>query len=71
MTDAFAIMRANRAGYEIFWLAREGEEAAWFRKDDKEYGPYKTLDDAAYAAISMDEEKAIEAFWKGREDEGS
>lgn len=71
MVDAFAIMKANRAGYEIFWLSKEEGETAWFRKDGEEFGPFKTLDDAAYAAISMDEEKAAQEFWKGRNDEGS
>ena len=51
MTDALAIMRATKLGYEIL---SDSDNLAWFRKGDKMEGPFKTLDDAAYAAIDDD-----------------
>lgn len=51
MTDALAIMRATKLGYEII---SDNDNLAWFRKDGKMEGPFKTLDDAAYAAIDDD-----------------
>ena len=49
MSDSFPIRRAERLGYVIFWQW----DGAWFHekgaRDDR--GPFKTLEDAAYAAI--------------------
>ena len=48
MTDAFVIMQATRLGYEII---SDDVKRAWYRKNGKLVGPYKTLEDASYAAI--------------------
>ena len=51
--DAFAVIRASRAGYDIFWK----DEQAFYKKEGKIAGPFPTLDEAAYAAIIEDEYK--------------
>jgi len=63
MTDAFVIMQATRLGYEIM---SDSDNMAWHRKNNKVTGPFKTLDDAAYAAINEHEvDEAYGAFEKG------
>jgi hypothetical protein len=57
MTDAFVIMQASRLGYEIM---SDSDNRAWYRKDGKTVGPYKTLEDASYAAIEDYELKQYE-----------
>lgn len=57
MTDAVPIMRAYRLGYEI---VSDRDLNAWFVKDDRKVGPYKKLEDAAYAAIDEYEVKGFE-----------
>lgn len=49
--DAFAVTRAVRAGYAF---SQEGD-LNFYNKNGKKTGPFKTLDDAAYAAIIEDE----------------
>ena len=47
MSDPFVVMDAQRLGYEI--LTIDGK--IYFRKTPPIFGPYKTLDEAAKAAI--------------------
>lgn len=58
MSDIIPIKRAEACGYTIYWL----RDRAWFTfiEGGKSYinGPYKTLEDAAYAALS-DYEKVL------------
>ena len=71
MVDAFAIMRANREGYELFTMKKEGEkDDCWFRKDGKEHGPFKNLDEAAYAAIYHAQEEQLKRFWAEKDEDG-
>lgn len=73
MVDAFAIMKANRAGYEVFWLIEGKTETAWFRKvgSEESTGPFKTLDEAARAALDAAEEQHWKDFWRRKDDESS
>lgn len=57
MTDAVPILEAFRLGYVI---TSDEKLDAWFLKDGRRAGPYKRLEDAAYAAIS--EHEVEEAF---------
>ena len=59
MTDAFVIMQASRLGYDII---SDSDNMAWYRKDGKMVGPYKTLEDASYAAIEDHEIKQYEGI---------
>lgn len=70
MTDAFVIMQATRLGYEIM---SDSDNMAWYRKDNKVTGPFKTLDDAAYAAINEHEVNEAYGAYKeeARDDKGS
>lgn len=55
MSDIIPIRAAEKLGYTIYW----NDNHAWFKFDDngRSYtsGPFKTLEDAAYAAISDNE----------------
>jgi len=55
MTDIIPIRQAEKLGYEIYW----NDNHAWFRFVDGKHvytsGPFKTLEDAAYAALSDNE----------------
>ena len=57
MTDIVPIREAFRLGYEI---VSDSECNAWYLKDGKSVGPYKRLEDAAYAALA--EFEVEEAF---------
>ena len=57
MTDAAPIIEAFKLGYVI---TRDEQLDAWYLKDGRKVGPYKRLEDAAYAAIS--EHDVEEAF---------
>lgn len=57
MTDAAPILEAFRLGYVI---TSDDKLNAWFLRDGRKVGPYKRLEDAAYAAIS--ENEVEEAF---------
>jgi len=61
MTDAFVIMKATRLGYEII---SDQNNDAWYRKkeDRKLIGPFKTLEDASYAAIGEYETQLAFSF---------
>jgi len=52
MSDIFPIKEAMKLGYAVFW----SEESAWFSHVEEDHvyksGPFKTLEDAAYAALS-------------------
>ena len=52
MSDIIPIKQAIALGYDVYW----NDESAWFRltEDGRTYvsGPFKTLEDAAYAALS-------------------
>lgn len=52
MSDIIPIREAMNAGYTVFWQ----HDQAWFTfvENDQKYvnGPYKTVEDAAYAALS-------------------
>jgi len=52
MSDIFPIRQALELGYIVYW----NDNHAWFRhSDDKRVytsGPFQTLEDAAYAALS-------------------
>lgn len=57
MTDAIPILNATRLGYEIL---SDSNNDAWFRiKGGKEVGPFKTLEEASYAAIQDHEDRKI------------
>ena len=47
MNDAFIVMDAVRLGYEILTI----DDKIYFRKKHPVIGPYRTLDEAAKAAI--------------------
>jgi hypothetical protein len=57
MTDAVPILEAFKLGYVI---TSDEHLDAWYLKDDRKVGPYKRLEDAAYAALS--EYEVEEAF---------
>lgn len=57
MTDLVPIKKAFSLGYEI---TSDAKLNAWFIKDGRLVGPYRRLEDAAYAAI--DEYEVEEAF---------
>ena len=61
MTDAFVIMKASRLGYEII---SDQDNNAWYRgkEDRKLIGPFKTLEDASYAAIKNHETQLAFSF---------
>lgn len=52
MSDIFPLRQAVELGYTVFW----SEDSAWFSHTDNgrvyKSGPFKTIEDAAYAAIS-------------------
>ena len=52
MSDIIPIKQAIALGYDVYW----NDESAWFRftENERTYvsGPFKTLEDAAYAALS-------------------
>ena len=52
MSDIFPIKDAMALGYDVYW----NDNHAWFKHSDtiRVYtsGPFKTLEDAAYAALS-------------------
>ena len=56
MSDIIPIREAASVGYTVFW----SKDHAWFSfiENDRRYvnGPYKTVEDAAYAALA-DHEK--------------
>ena len=57
MTDAIPILNATRLGYEIL---SDSNNDAWFRvKGGREVGPFKTLEEASYAAIRDYEDRKI------------
>lgn len=56
MNDPFIVMDAQRLGYEL--LTINGQ--IYFRKKQLEHGPYKTLDEAAKAAIT-DHRKTVQS----------
>jgi hypothetical protein len=47
--DAIPLLNATRLGYEII---SDNQDCNWYRKDGQMKGPFKTLEDASYAAIS-------------------
>jgi hypothetical protein len=57
MTDIVPIKEAFRLGYEI---TSDSDCNAWYLRGNRRVGPYKRLEDAAYAAI--DEYEVEEAF---------
>jgi len=62
MTDAIPILNATRLGYEII---SDSENMAWYRKGDRMVGPYKTLEEASYAAISDHEtNELVNGLWE-------
>lgn len=67
MTDIIPIKQAMACGYTVYWR----RNSAWFffTEAGREYvnGPYKTLEDAAYAALS-DYEKML--AWRRIVNEG-
>lgn len=52
MSDIIPIKQAMSVGYDVYW----NENSAWFRLVEngcaRACGPFKTLEDAAYAALS-------------------
>lgn len=52
MSDIFPVKEAAGLGYTVFW----NDNHAWFSHIDKARayvsGPFKTIEDAAYAALS-------------------
>ena len=52
MSDIYPIKAAMELGYTVFW----NDNSAWFSHTDKgrmyRSGPFKTIEDAAYAALS-------------------
>lgn len=71
MTDIIPIRQAEKLGYEIYW----NDNHAWFKFVDVNNvyvsGPFKTLEDAAYAALSDNENISAIRREKGAWDESS
>ena len=65
MSDPFVIMRARRLGYEII---SDSNQDAWYREGNRLVGPFKTLDEAAVAAIDEDYVRTAERIF--RDDQG-
>ena len=51
VSDPFVIMDANRLGYDIL---SDSDRNAWYRKNNRLVGPFKTLEEAALSAINED-----------------
>lgn len=54
MTDWIVIKQAERLGYELYWSSHYNKAFYRFKVGDRTHvsGPFKTLDDAAYAALA-------------------
>ena len=64
MTDAAPILQAEKLGYPI---SCDGNGNHFYHKKGIKVGPFKTLEDAAYEAISDHEMVEAYKFWKGKE----
>lgn len=56
MTDAFSIIKADKLGYDLFWL----DGKAWFFKNDEKHGPFDDMDAAARNALMHHDEESFE-----------
>ena len=64
MTDALPIIEATKLGYELY---SDESNLAWYKYGNLHVGPYNTLEDAAYDAISEHETNEAYKLWKSRD----